>query len=147
MGRTRVWVLQDSTQPLERNTSSAAAIMQPSTSGSCPACSARQHAAVPSAQHSTQRQATRARRALLSALYAIALCAALLPPARAAEDAGGRALHKEHSRPHHHHKRRNGKEVMSGRALTDSGGSTQVWYRKAGEVRAPGGNHARQIGR
>ena len=24
---------------------------------------------------------------------------------------------------------------MSGRALTDSGGSTQVWYRKAGEVR------------
>ena len=107
--------------------------MLPSSSGSCAASSQRQAAdADGGAQSGAHRSA---RRALLRALYAAVLCAALLPPARAAEDAGARA-HREHSRMHHH-KRRNGKEVMSGRALTDSGGSTQVWYRKAGEVRQP----------
>lgn len=105
--------------------------MLPSSSGSCAASS--QHPVAEGgggAQRGAQRSA---RRALLCALYAAVLCAALLPPARAAEDPGAHP-HREHPRMHHH-RRRNGKEVMSGRALTDSGGSTQVWYRKAGEVR------------
>ena len=107
--------------------------MLPSSSGSCAASS--QHQAAEGGGGALRGAQRSARRALLCALYAAVLCAALLPPARAAEDAGAHA-HREHSRMHHH-RRRNGKEVMSGRALTDSGGSTQVWYRKAGEVRPP----------
>jgi len=113
----------------------AGAAMQPGEPASCPACSAARGVPARAPARSGQRPGP-ARRALLAALCAVALCAALLTPAHAAEEAAPRG-HKEHVRSHHHHhKRRNGKE-LSGRALTDSGGSSPVWYRKAGEVGRP----------